>query len=150
MDRIEQRIHRIIDGNSQTLLAMSDHLYGRAEAGYHETETAAFAARVLREMGLEPRENLALTGIRAAAGNGNGPSVAVIGELDGIACPEHPFADPQTGFSHACGHHAQLVVMLGAAYALSDPEISAALDGRAVFFATPAEELLRADIRDVS
>ncbi|MCL2057257.1 MAG: amidohydrolase [Oscillospiraceae bacterium] len=148
MDRTEKRISEIIEEKSQALLEVADYLYGKAEIGYHETETAAFTAKTLREMGLEPRESIALTGVRASAGNARGPSVAVIGELDGIPCAEHPFANPQTGVSHACGHHAQLVAMLGAAFALSDPEVSAELDGRAVFFAVPAEEYLSADIRE--
>ncbi len=42
--------------------------------------------------------------------------------------------------SHACGHHMQLAALAGAALSLSQPEVAAQLDGRAVFFAVPCEE----------
>jgi len=73
--------------------------------------------------------------------------VALIGELDALACPTHPSATAD-GFAHACGHYAQLVCMLGAALALSDPEVSASLDGTATIFAVPAEEYLDASVRE--
>ena len=49
--------------------------------------------------------------------------------------------------SHACGHHAQMTAMLGAAIALTCPEVAAELDGQATFFAVPSEEFLSEDIR---
>ncbi len=69
-----------------------------------------------------------------------GPRAAIIGELDGIRCPAHPQAVPETGLSHACGHNAQMAALAGAAMALSQPEIAAELDGSVAFFAVPAEE----------
>ena len=38
-----------------------------------------------------------------------------MGELDALPVPTHPFADAATGAAHACGHHAQLGMMLAAA-----------------------------------
>ena len=73
--------------------------------------------------------------------------MALIGELDGLACPTHPDATPE-GFAHACGHYAQIVCMLGAALALSDPEVAASLGGTATIFAVPAEEFQGADLRE--
>ena len=58
---------------------------------------------------------LAITGVRAdAAGRaGDGPTFALLGELDGLVVPGHPVADPETGAAHACGHNAQVAGMLG-------------------------------------
>jgi len=49
-------------------------------------------------------------------------------------------ADKKTGVCHACGHHAQLAGIIGAALALSDEGVKNFLDGNVVFFAVPAEE----------
>ena len=119
MDQIEQKILSILDQNAQRLQELADDLFHHAEQGYHEYRTAQVVSDFLKGLGLHTREGLAITGVKAAIGKGGGPNVALIGELDGLACPTHPDATPQ-GFAHSCGHYAQLVCMLGAALALSD------------------------------
>lgn len=146
MDRIEQRILQIIDDNAPRLQALAEDIFDHAEQGFHEYRTAKIAADFLRELGLTPEEGLAVTGVKAAIGQG-GPNVALIGELDGLSCPTHPHATEQ-GFAHACGHYAQMVSILGAALALTDPEVKAALGGTATIFAVPAEEFLDASVRE--
>ncbi len=138
MDKIEQKILDVIDAHADELQALADDIFHHAEQGYHEFRTAEKAEAFLKKLGLEPETGLAITGLRASLGNGGGPNVALIGELDGIACAGHPAANG--GYAHACGHYAQMVCMLGAALALSDPEVAASLDGTATFFAVPAEE----------
>lgn len=146
MDRLEQKILNMIDEHAEELEALASKVYHNAERGFAEYETAKAAAEFLRKYGMDPREGLALTGVKANINESDGPTIALIGELDGIGCPAHPDAAP-TGISHACGHEAQLVAILGAAMALSDPEVKAALGGKAVCFAVPAEENLSAEIR---
>lgn len=146
MDRFEQKILSIIDEHAEELKEIASRIYHNPERGYAEHETAKAAADFLRKYGMEPREGLALTGVKANINESDGPSVALIGELDGIGCPAHPDAAP-TGIAHACGHEAQMIAIMGAALALNDPEIKAELGGRAVFFGVPAEENLSADIK---
>ena len=67
--------------------------------------------------------------------------------MDAIGCQSHPKADPHTGVAHACGHHAQMAVMAGAAIAFSDPEIRGEISGSLTFLAVPAEEYIDADKR---
>ncbi len=69
--------------------------------------------------------------------------------MDAIGCQRHPKADPHTGVAHACGHHAQMAVMAGAAIAFSDPEIRREISGSLTFLAVPAEEYIDADKRTV-
>ncbi len=145
MDRIEEKILQIIDENAPRLQALAEDIFDHAEQGFHEYRTAKLAADFLRELGLEPTEGLAITGVKASIGQG-GPNVALVGELDGLSCPTHPHATEQ-GFAHACGHYAQMVSILGAALALCDPEVKAALGGTATIFAVPAEEFLDASVR---
>ncbi len=148
MDRLEQKILNIIDEHADELQALADQIYYHAERGFAEYETARVAAEFLRKYGMEPREGLALTGLKADVKESAGPRVALIGELDGIGCPAHPDAVKETGVSHACGHESQMIAALGAAMALSDPEIKEALGGTPVFMAVPAEENLPADVRE--
>lgn len=147
MDAIEKKIMEIIDRHQDELQAVADDLFHHAEQGYHEYRTAGIVSDFLKKLGLEPREGLAITGVRADIGSSDGPCVALIGELDGLSCPTHPDATAD-GFAHACGHYAQIVSILGAALALSDPEVAGALDGKAAIFAVPAEEYLDASVRE--
>lgn len=141
MDHIEARILEQIDAKRGALLSFGEETYRSAETGYEEFNTARRAAQWLRGFGYTVREGLAVTGLRAEIGNGDGPAVAVIGELDGILCPTHPQANAAAGgISHACGHHAQLNAVLGAAAAFADPEVARSIQGRVVFFLVPAEE----------
>ena len=146
MNETEARIISIIDEHAEELQAMAEDIFHHAEQGYHEYRTAGIAAEYLKKLGLDVKTGLAITGLRASVGNGDGPNVALIGELDGLACPDHPAAN--NGFAHACGHYAQMVCMLGAALALSDPQVAKELDGTATFFAVPAEEFQDASVRE--
>ena len=66
----------------------------------------------------------------------------MIGELDSLIVNEHPHADGDTGAAHACGHHCQIGMMLGAIRGLTQPEVLAELSGELVPFAVPAEEFI--------
>lgn len=147
MNNIEQRIVDLIDQHADELETLAMDLYAHPEQGYHEFRTAKIVSDFFKNLGLETKEQLAITGLKAEIGNGNGPNIALIGELDGIACPTHPFAS-EAGFSHACGHYAQIISILGAAIALKDPLVAEALDGTATLFALPAEEFLGAPTRN--
>ncbi len=139
MNEIEQRICDCIDAHAQQLIAFAEDIYSHAELGYTEHRTAEKVTDWLTACSLEVQTGLANTGVKASLGT-HSPSICLIGELDGIRSPEHPLAVPETGMSHACGHHMQLAALAGAALSLSQPEVAAQLDGRAVFFAVPCEE----------
>ena len=100
-------------------------------------------------MGIQHESGLAITGLkgRIAGGAGPGPAVAVIGELDSLVVTKHPHADPETGAAHACGHHCQIGMMLGATMGLLTPEVVSQLSGSIVPFAVPAEEFIEVEQR---
>ena len=155
MDAIEQKILAAIDARRDALFCFARDIAAHAEPGFFETRTAGRVAEMLRGFGLPAETGICRTGVRAvlqgAAGAVNasrGPCIAVIGELDGILCPAHPQANPENGLAHACGHNAQLTAMLGAAAALCEPEIAAALCGSVQFFAVPAEEYVAFPTRE--
>lgn len=140
MNQIEQRICTAVDTYASELITFANDIYSHAEQGYAEYRTAQKVKNWLEQRcGLQTETGLAHTGIRAHIGDTR-PAVCLIGELDGIRCPLHPFAVPETGMSHACGHHMQLTALAGAAIALSNPAVARELGGSAVFFAVPSEE----------
>ena len=71
-----------------------------------------------------------------------------MGELDSLIVKEHPHADSGTGAAHACGHHAQIGMMLGAAMGLLASDVLPSLSGRVVLIAVPAEEYIEIEYRD--
>lgn len=147
MDQTERKITAIIDARRDEITAFAQDILEHPEPGFFEDRTAAKVAAFLRGIGLEVKEGLARTGVRADWMEQDGPNVTLIGEMDAIGCRAHPFSDPLTGVAHACGHHAQLAAMMGAALALADEEVRASLRGSVSFFAVPAEEYIDADKR---
>ncbi len=144
IDRQRERkveLWRSIERNGDRLCAFGDDIFAHPEIGFREHRTATCLAEALRSLGLEVTEGLAVTGVRATLrGARRGPTVAVIGELDGLPVPGHPHADPVTGVAHACGHNAQLANLLGVATALVECEAQRDIAGNVVFLAVPAEE----------
>ena len=130
-------------------MGLAQQVLANPEAGFREVKTAQLVAEKFQEMGIQHESGLALTGLkgRIKGGAGPGPSVAVIGELDSLVVTEHPNADPDTGAAHACGHHCQIGMMLGATMGLLTPEVMAHLSGEVVPFAVPAEEFIEVEQR---
>src|SRR5262245_11253328 len=124
------------------MIALGGTIRRHPVLGFKEVKTARLVEETLGQLGLGPKSGLALTGVRAdlAGRAGEGPTFAVLGELDGLVVAGHPEADAQTGAAHACGHTAQVAGMLGAAMGLVDAKAAEHLAGRVAFFAVPAEE----------
>lgn len=142
MDAIEAKIIKTIDEHREEIIDFARDIYTHAELGYKEFNTARKFADFTKKLGLNVQEGLAITGVKSYLNEDkkDNISLALIGELDALRIPNHKYVNPETQAAHCCGHHAQLTGILGAAIALSDPEIAAALDGQVVFFAVPAEE----------
>ena len=149
LDDLKTRVCAAIDARRDTIEGIAREILASPETGYREEKTAKIVARAFRDLGLEPREGLAMTGVRAdLPSSGSGPTIAILGELDALGVPDNPRADPVTGAVHACGHNAQIASMLGAGH-------RAARVGRArrawragwCLFAVPAEEYVEIEYR---
>ncbi|GAA0811224.1 amidohydrolase [Spirilliplanes yamanashiensis] len=126
-----------VERHAGHLMALGADVFAHPEPAYAEHRTAALVARELRALGLTVEEGLAGTGVRARVrGTGGGPVACVLAELDAVRVPDHPDADPATGYAHACGHHAQVAHLIGVARAL----VETPPPGDVVLFAVPAEE----------
>lgn len=137
-----QRVCAAIDRRGEEIVALGEDIRRHPELGFKEFRTARLVAETLSRLGLAPRTGLAVTGVRADATGraGDGPTVALLGELDALVVTGHPGADPETGAAHACGHNAQVAGLLGAAMALTEVGVLEHLAGRVAFIAVPAEE----------
>lgn len=117
-----------IDAAADELIAFGEDIFRHPELGFKEERTGQKVAGAFAALGLQCLARPGRTGVKGWLPAGRpGPRIAILGELDAVISPQHPFADPATGAAHACGHHAQLAAMLGAAAGLrrSWPEPSA-------------------------
>jgi amidohydrolase len=148
MDDLQGRVCAAIERRAGELTEFAEAVAARPELGFFEVETAGWFSRALQGMGLPHETGLALTGVRAVLdGGAPGPTVAVLGELDALPVRGHPQADPATGAAHACGHNAQLAMVLGVAHGLVDSGALGRLAGRVVLMAVPAEEYVELERR---
>ena len=141
-DELKRRIFEAIDRRADEIIGIGERILKNPEMGFKEVKTAALVHETFQRLGLESRTGLAMTGVRADVRGraGEGPTFALLGELDGLRVTGHPQADPATGAAHACGHNAQVAGMLGAAMGLVDAKAFDHLAGRVALFAVPAEE----------
>ncbi len=148
-EELKSLVFREIDTRSTEIINLSQTILGHPEPGFREVRTARLVADKFAEIGIPFRSGLALTGVRADLTGGTpGPTMALLGELDSLIVQEHPFADPNTGAAHACGHHCQIGMLFGAAMGLMQPEVLSALSGRIALVAVPAEEYIEIEYRD--
>ena len=143
MDDLKARVCAAIEARRETLFRFAEAVAERPELGFFEVETAQRFSAALDDLGLAHETGLALTGVRAVLEGGTpGPTVAVLGELDALPVPGHPRANAD-GVAHACGHNAQLAMVLGVAHGLIESDALAHLAGRVVLMAVPAEEYVQ-------
>ncbi len=144
---LKAKVCEIIDAHADDIYAIGEKILKKPEMGYREFDTASLVAKEFKKLGIPYKTGLAVTGVKGnLAGRKSLARVAVIGELDAVISPTHPQADPTNGAAHACGHNAQIAIMLGVAMGLS--KIAPYLDGDVCFFATPAEEYVEIGFRE--
>ena len=136
------RIRALADDAFADTVRMRRALHARPELAFEEHETAAFIARALREIGIEPREGVAQTGVVAHVEGGRpGPTVALRADIDALPIQEANEVDYRSehdGRMHACGHDAHTASLLSAARILHAVRDELAGTVRLVF--QPSEE----------
>jgi amidohydrolase len=141
-DELKRKVYEAIDRRADEIIALGEEIRRHPELGFKEVKTARLVEETLGKLGLAPKAGLAITGVRADLPGqaGDGPTFAMLGELDALVVVGHPDADATTGAAHACGHNAQIAGLLGAAMGLTDTHAAQHLSGRVAFLAVPAEE----------
>jgi amidohydrolase len=143
-EAMKQKVFEEIDQAAEELKAYAASVAAEPEFGFKEFKTSEKVQAQFDKLGIPYRSGLAITGVKGILkGSKPGPTIAILGELDAIGCPEHPMANPDTGAAHACGHHMQQSAMLAAAYGLVRSGVMKELAGNVVFFAVPAEEYVQ-------
>ncbi|HRI78590.1 MAG TPA: M20 family metallopeptidase [Cyclobacteriaceae bacterium] len=100
------------------------HLHANPELSYKEFNTAIFVASTLKEIGLQPKEGIAGTGLTVLI-EGKNPSkkvVALRADMDALPIKEEnsvEYKSQNEGVMHACGHDAHTASLLGTAKILS-------------------------------
>jgi len=137
--------------HAEDLNKLYRYLHANPELSLMETKTASLLAGKLKDLGFEVTENVGGTGVVAVMKNGDGPTVMIRADIDGLPVVE------QTGVSyastaitpnrdgiekptmHACGHDIHMTVQIGTAERMVAEKAN--WSGTLVMILQPAEEL---------
>ncbi|MGH3344811.1 MAG: M20 family metallopeptidase [Carbonactinosporaceae bacterium] len=136
-DQVCASIEAALERRSPALLALSRALHAAPEVGFEERRSVQAVAELLAAEGHEAEVGAfgLPTALRAVAGDGGGPRVALLAEYDALP-----------GIGHACGHNVICATAVGAFLAVADhlDQLGGQLGGQAggtvELIGTPAEE----------
>ena len=132
---------------STWLIDIAKTILSHPEPGFQEVNTARFVSEKLHELGIAHDTGIALTGLKGYHSRWPTRSHGGRDWRAGFAARAgHPHANPDTGAAHACGHHCQIGMMLGAAVGLKMLEGAGGLAGNVALMAVPAEEFIDVEI----
>lgn len=135
-------VKALIDSYLEKIISYRRHIHENPELSHEEKETAAFIAKTLREIGLEPTTGVGGNGVTAVInGKGPGKCIGIRADFDALPIQEVtglPFASKNAGVSHSCGHDVHTAMLLGAAHVLS--ELKDEFSGCVKLIFQPAEE----------
>ena len=147
-EELKAKVCQEIDNRKEETIGLAKTILENPEPGFREVNTAKLISQKFAELGIPHRTGIGLTGVKGAvSGGSSGPSVCVIGELDSLIVPDHPYADKATGAAHACGHNVQIAMMYSVAAAIVKAGVLPSLAGRVIFIAVPAEEGIEIEYR---
>lgn len=128
------------------------HFHQNPELSFRETKTAARLAKELRALGIQVTEGVGKTGVVGVLKNGEGPTVLIRADMDGLPVEEKsglPYTSKvrqvdmhgqEMPVMHACAHDTHVTALIGTAR-----QLAARKDmwkGTVVFIGQPAEERL--------
>jgi len=165
----QQSLDALINRDINALIETYKMLHAAPELSHREEKTSAFFATQLRALGFTVTEKVGTFsrpewlgyGVVAVLKNGDGPTVLLRTDLDGLPVTEKtdlPYASKvktkndagqEVGVMHACGHDVHMTSMLGTAKMLS--ELKEQWRGTLIIVGQPAEETIdgaRAMIKD--
>ena len=154
----QQSLDTLVDREIAQLVSTYKMLHASPELSHYEEKTSAFLATQLRALGFTvtervgkyERTDLIAYGVVAVLKNGNGPTVWVRTDLDGLPVEEKtgvPYASKvktrneagqEVSVMHACGHDVHITSMIGTAKMLA--ALKDQWHGTLVIIGQPAEE----------
>ena len=115
----------------ERLAALFDHFHRNPELSGQEVETSKRLATEIRALGYEVTEGVGGHGVVAVLRNGDGPTVLLRADMDGLPVEEKsglPYASTvrqvdtagdEQPVMHACGHDVHMTALVGAARQLA-------------------------------
>jgi aminobenzoyl-glutamate utilization protein B len=146
MSASKKAIVENINGQSASLISISDKIWAAEETAFNEHTSAKLLADYAEANGFKVERGVAEipTAFVATYGSGS-PVIGILGEFDALpglsqkAVPtKDPLHDGQPG--HGCGHNLFGTASLGAAVSIKQMIEQGKLKGTIKFFGTPAEE----------
>jgi len=140
---LTDKIKYLADSSFQEIVANRRHIHANPELSFKEYKTSAFVADKLRQIGLEPQEGIAETGVVALI-EGKNPAkkvVALRADMDALPIREEnavPYKSKNDGVMHACGHDVHTSSLLGAAKILT--QLREHFEGTVKLIFQPGEE----------
>ena len=140
-----------LDRHVAEVVAVYKHFHANPELSLQELKTATTIARGLEKAGYEVTQGVGQTGVVAVLKNGDGPTLLIRGDMDGLPVIEETGVDyasqvrvkkpdgTTVGAMHACGHDVHSSMLLGVGPLLSD--LKTQWKGTLVLVAQPAEEV---------
>lgn len=134
------------------LESLYEHFHANPELSFVESKTAARMAEELRALGYEVTEGVGGTGVVAVLKNGDGPTVMMRADMDGLPVKENsglPHASTvmqkdrngdEFPVHHACGHDIHITSMVG--YGKMMQDLKSEWSGTLVLIVQPAEEII--------
>lgn len=133
------------------LRGLYEHFHANPELSFVEFETAARMANELREAGYEVTEEIGRTGVVAVLENGEGPTIMLRADMDGLPVLEDTPVSYKSEVTqedrmgnvfpvmHACAHDTHMTALVSTARWMS--QNTDAWSGTLVLIAQPAEEV---------
>ena len=138
------------DWNSH-LQELYEHFHANPELSFVEYETAARMAQELRAAGYDVTEEVGRTGVVAVMENGEGPTILMRADMDGLPMREQTpveyastvMQEDRMGVEfpvmHACAHDTHMTALVGSARWMADNRDQ--WSGTLVLIGQPAEEV---------
>jgi len=148
---LRKAIDASIASSYPALDALYKDLHAHPELAFQEVKTAARLAAEMRALGFEVTEKVGRTGLVAIYRNGDGPTIMVRTELDGLPMEEKTGLDyasrdktswggREVFVAHSCGHDIHMATWVGTAKTLVG--LKEQWRGTLMFIAQPAEEIV--------
>ncbi|WP_046469782.1 M20 family metallopeptidase [Allosalinactinospora lopnorensis] len=119
-------------------------LHMHPELAFAEHRTTQRLVERLRGFGLSPKVLPHGTGLTCDVGSGDGPVVALRGDIDALPMTDEkdvPYRSTVPGAAHACGHDVHTTILLASGMFLAQQARAGALPGRVRLIFQPAEEM---------
>ena len=136
----------------KNLKSLFTHFHKNPELSFRETETAKRLASEIEALGYDVTTGVGQTGVVAVLENGDGPTVMIRADMDGLPVKEDTglsyastakqvgIDDKENYVMHACGHDVHITSLIGTARQMAVRKDQ--WSGTLVLIGQPAEEII--------